>query len=154
MKRYANVAIGGTFDLIHKGHKILLSRAFELGEEVTIGLTSDGFAASIGKELEHPYKERLSALEGYLVEAFPQSKYLISKLNDYFGPAIVLDQIQAIVVSSETAGMVELANKDRERRGLNAMQVETVEMVDADDGKPISTTRIRNNEINSDGQIV
>lgn len=154
MKRYANVAIGGTFDLLHKGHKILLARALELGEEVTIGLTSDEFAASIGKELEHSYKERLRALGGYLAEAYPQSKYLISKLNDYFGPAIVLDQIQAIVVSPETAGRVELANKDRERRGLNAMHIETVEMVDADDGKPISTTRIRNNEINSEGQII
>jgi len=154
MKQYANVAVGGTFDLIHKGHKILLAKALELGEQVIIGLTSDEFAASIGKELEYSYKERLSTLERYLAETYPQSKYLISKLNDYFGPAVVLDQIQAIVVSPETAGRVELANKDRERRGLNAMHVETVEMVYADDGKPISTTRIRNNEINSEGQII
>ena len=154
MKPYANVAVGGTFDLIHIGHKILLSRAFELGEKVTIGLTSDEFAASIGKLLAHSYKERLSTLEAHVAEAYDQPNYLISKLNDYFGPAIVLDEIEAIVVSSETASRVELANNDRERRGLNAMLVETVEMVDADDGKPISTTRIRNNEIDSEGHVL
>lgn len=154
MKRYAHVAIGGTFDLLHKGHKILLSRAFDLGEKVTIGLTSDEFASSIGKRLEHSYVERLSTLEGYLAKASYHSNYSISKLDDYFGPAIFLDEIEAIVVSTETESRVELANKDREIRGLKPLYVETVEMVNADDGDPISTTRIRNDEIDSDGNII
>ena len=37
---YEWVAIGGTFDRLHLGHKTLLRRAFELGKKVLIGLTT------------------------------------------------------------------------------------------------------------------
>jgi pantetheine-phosphate adenylyltransferase len=43
-KRFDLVATGGTFDEIHAGHLALLSKAFELGKTVIIGITSDEFA--------------------------------------------------------------------------------------------------------------
>ncbi|MFI5421053.1 MAG: adenylyltransferase/cytidyltransferase family protein, partial [Nitrososphaerales archaeon] len=45
---YRCIALGGTFDHIHKGHVELLDRAFETAESVFIGLTSDTFAANSG----------------------------------------------------------------------------------------------------------
>ncbi|MEM2081946.1 MAG: adenylyltransferase/cytidyltransferase family protein, partial [Candidatus Bathyarchaeia archaeon] len=38
MKRFRKVAVGGTFDELHKGHKALLMKAFEIGTRVLIGL--------------------------------------------------------------------------------------------------------------------
>ncbi|MFB6254460.1 MAG: adenylyltransferase/cytidyltransferase family protein, partial [Halobacteriaceae archaeon] len=38
------VALGGTFDPIHDGHRKLFSKAFSLGD-VTVGLTSDELAS-------------------------------------------------------------------------------------------------------------
>ena len=43
------VGIGGTFNVLHKGHRALLDKALEIGDEVVVGLTSDRFASS-GRE--------------------------------------------------------------------------------------------------------
>ena len=40
VKKYNKVAVGGTFDKFHYGHRKLIGKAFEIGEEVEIGVTS------------------------------------------------------------------------------------------------------------------
>ena len=53
--RFKRVATGGTFDHIHAGHRQLLEKSFEAGDEVIIGLTSDEFVAKVGKKTEQNY---------------------------------------------------------------------------------------------------
>lgn len=153
-RRYKTVATGGTFDRLHRGHEALLSKSFEVGRKVVIGVTSDAFALKEGKRPEQTYEERVKALRTYLDDEFPGRPYVISQLDDYFGPGIASPDVQAIVVSAETAKRVELANKLRAEKGFPPLKVVTVDFVLAEDGKPISSTRIRSGEIDETGRTV
>jgi cytidyltransferase-like protein len=145
--------MGGTFDHIHKGHKELLKRAFDTGESVFIGLTSDAFAAREGKKVDESFAQRKNNLEHYLKENFPGRRFEISKLDDRFGPAIFTNRIDSIAVSEETFPAVAAANRKRRELGLPDLKVEIIPMVVAEDGKKISSTRIRAGEIDQEGHF-
>jgi cytidyltransferase-like protein len=152
--KYSSVAVGGTFDHIHSGHKRLLERAFEVGRKVFIGLTTDEFASESGKKIDHSFEERKKQLEGFIEAAFPSREYDITKLEQQFGPGMFTREIEAIVVSVETFPSVESANKRRRELGLPDLKVEIVSMVVAEDGSKISSTRIRSGEINAEGHVL
>jgi len=151
---WRTIAIGGTFDVIHKGHRTLLGKAFESARKVLIGVPSDGFVKTLGKSPRRSYAERVDALRRFLAETFPRREYVIQPLNDFFGPLFFTGEVQALVVSDETAGRVDLANRLRAERGLDPVDVIVVPRVLADDGKPISTTRIRRGEIDVEGHLI
>lgn len=146
------MATGGTFDHIHKGHLALLAKNFEVGERVVIGVTSDSFAAKEGKKPDQSYRERVRELEKALHEEFPGRNYLIAKLDDYFGPGIAAPEVEAIVVSRETAARVPIANALRAKKGFPPLEVVVVDYVLAYDSAPISSTRIRKGEIDTEGR--
>lgn len=144
--KYKKVAVGGTFDELHIGHKALLEKAFEIGDKVIIGLTSDKYV----KKKSMSYEARKKTLEAYL----KRRNYEIVKLEDAYGPAIVDSEIDAIVVSEETkVGALEI-NDIREKRGLEPLEIIVIPIVMAANGKPISSTRIRRGEIDSEGRVL
>lgn len=151
--QYDTVATGGTFDIIHAGHVALLARAFEISSFVIIGLVSDGFAASRGKKPENPYGKRRDGLARLIDERFGPGRYEISRLDAEFGPAVTEGRVGALVASQETAGAGARLNEIRTGRGLPPVDIVTVPMVKSEDGRAISTTRIRNSEIDPDGRI-
>ena len=151
--KYTSIAVGGTFDHIHRGHKALLRRAFEVCELVFIGLSSDRFAALEGKKIRHDFETRKKQLEEFLSNTYPGRRYVITTLESNFGAGIFTKNIEAIVVSAETLPSVDAANQKRLQMGLPQMKIEVVPMVMASDGKRISSTRIRAGEIDSEGNV-
>lgn len=153
MPKFDVVAMGGTFDVIHKGHVALLSKAFEVSNKTIIGLTSDQLATKKDKKLWNDYSTRLKNLVSLIEQKFPNSNFHISKLDDDFGPAVLKDEVEALVVSEETSYQIQVLNKKRKEKNLSPVCGVIVPMVMAEDGTRISSTRIRNSEIDSEGKF-
>jgi pantetheine-phosphate adenylyltransferase len=82
-----------------------------------------------------------------------RTNYLIARLEEHYGPTVDDETMDAIVVSPETEPIAWEINKIREKKGMKPLEIAKIGMVLAEDGKPISSTRIRKGEINPDGSI-
>ncbi len=154
MKKYKLAALGGTFDILHSGHLELLRKGFDISYKVIIGLTSDDLAKEKGKYLIHDYAQRYETLVDTIQRNFPNAKYAISKLENDFGPAVLEKEVEALIVSEETAFQGNELNLLRRQRNSPDVDVIVVPMVLAKDGRRISTSRIKISEIDSDGNIL
>jgi pantetheine-phosphate adenylyltransferase len=155
MKKFRKVAVGGTFDEFHKGHKVLLVKAFEIGEHVVIGLCTDEFVEKMGKpHTTASYEERRKELRAFLKALGLSDKAEIVPLNDSYGVTVTDTCIQALVVSEETEKTALKINQKRSEAQLTPLTIVTISMVPAENCEPISTTRIREGEIDREGHLL
>lgn len=64
----------GTFDLLHHGHINLLRRARELGDHLTVALSTDEFNFGKGKKCFHSFEHRMALLKAirYVDHVIPE----------------------------------------------------------------------------------
>lgn len=150
-----DVALGGTFDPIHDGHRRLFERGFELGD-LTVGLTSDELAPETRHEPRYvrPFEERKADLEAELADlaAAHDREFTVRELSEPTGIAVE-SKFEALVVTPETVDGGERINEIRLERDLDPLQIVVVERLLADDGEIISSTRIVRGEIDEHGHL-
>ena len=146
----AVAATGGTFDIIHLGHRALLGAALSYDHTI-IGLSTDGFAARRGKTVLHGYGTRRERLVRHIMESHPGAAYEVCPLDDDFGPAVLRGKVDVLVVSWETRHAGHMLNVMRAERGLGAVDVTVVPMICDKNGGRISTTRIREGMMDVEG---
>ena len=155
MKKFNNVAVGGTFDELHRGHKTLLKKPFEIGKHVLIGLSTEEFADKMNKpHIVAPYEQRLKDLEGFLQKSGWSDRTTIVPLDDPFGAAATKERVDALVVSRETEKTASKINKRRKLNRLPPLQIVVIDMVPSENHGTISTTRIRRGEIDREGHVL
>jgi cytidyltransferase-like protein len=149
---FKKVVIGGTFDMIHKGHRRILETGLQLGRSAIIGLTADDFASRfrVGRVL--PYEGRMKNLERFVKSL--GKPYEIVEIMDSYGIATIDPEIDCIVVSEETLLRAEEINAIRFKKGMEKLTIVVIPILLADDGKPISADRINAFEIDRDGRVL
>ena len=151
-----SVALGGTFDPIHDGHRALFDKAFSLGD-VTVGLTTDAFAHEIrdGTRYVRPYEERKELLSDELHHYAKQygRSFDIRPLETPTGIATD-EQFEHLVVSPETVGPAKRINELREAAGVEPLEIHVVDHVLDEEGEVISSTRVVRGEIDPHGRVL
>ncbi|MDI9645145.1 MAG: phosphopantetheine adenylyltransferase [Archaeoglobales archaeon] len=148
----AKVAVGGTFEPFHEGHKKLLDTAIKLGgKDVTIGITSDKMARVRHRSVL-PFKVRAENVRNYVRKVYGFEPEIV-QICDPYGKTLEID-FDYLVVSPETYQNAIKINEKRLELGKKAIQIIRVEWVEAEDGKPISSTRIKKGEIDRYGKKI
>ncbi len=152
MYRFHLAVLGGTFDILHKGHIELLNKAFSVSHSVVIGLTSDLFVIK-KKLILNNYKIRFKSLTYAINKNFISPTYSINRIDNYFGPVMFKNSIDVLIASEETKHNAFVINGIRKKMQLPLMKIIIIPMVLAKDGMRISSTRIKNLEIDPDGNM-
>ena len=145
------IATGGTFDILHDGHRALLDAAFAGDpESVLIGMTTDRFARET-RSAVNPYAVRERNLVRHLRSGGRRS-FALEPIDDAFGPADDRADLDVLVVSAERAPVGQALNEARVAKGLRPLEVRVVPMVLAQDGLPGQARRIRAGTIDRHGR--
>ena len=154
MPQSMRVCIGGTFDRLHKGHTFLIDKALQTAGKhgfVFIGIATREMIN--GKKDVKPFEQRKQVILDYLSENKLTLHVEIKPIIDKYGPSIE-GEFNAIVVSPETVKTAEEINNKRKKLGKKPLKIIKIPFILADDGAPISSSRIKNNEINADGKLI
>lgn len=152
MNRYTKAAVGGTFDRFHRGHQELILNACRLADKVVVGVTSQEFVEDKKlADLILPYRTRVDDLLEFVWKKHLKKKVEIVMLDDVCGPTIEDDEIDLLVVSETTKSGAEVVNQNRISRAKDKLPVEVTKMVLDDEGKYLSSTRIREGLVARDG---
>lgn len=133
--------------MLHEGHKALIRRAFELSDDVIIGLTTDEFASQTRRRI-NPYYLRMKGLILFVESMMKHAE--IVPISDEFGAATTMERGH-LIVSKETEGNGVKINKIRSDAGLEPMFISVIDMVKNLHGNEIHSTKILSGEYSRAG---
>lgn len=126
---FYSCAVGGTFDHLHDGHKILLSMtAFLSCKRLIVGITGQKLLKDKKySEVLEPIEARETHVIKFLSKVINEdTRFEIYEINDVCGPTAQIDEIEALVVSRESYKGGEFVNKVRSDKKLSQLKVVTI----------------------------
>ncbi len=144
--------LGGTFSRLHKGHKLMIKAAFDTGNRVIVGLSTDEYLKHNKAYRGYNYNRRKKSLQRYMSKF--GSDFDILPLGAPAGNTETNPDYGVIVVSEETVHVAERINKKRKENGLEGLRIISVPIVLAEDLFPLSSTRIIEGEVRPSGSRI
>ena len=141
--------IGGTFDRFHDGHARLIGISLDSCASLEVWLTSDSSARSKDSRVLS-WEERCQGIRDRMAPESPE-RISFGVLEDPYGPAPTHLEAGAIICTPETRPRCDAINSMRLQNQLQPLEVIEVQHLRAWDGGPLSSSRIRNGEIDRAG---
>ncbi|KAJ2457416.1 hypothetical protein GGI02_006136, partial [Coemansia sp. RSA 2322] len=128
---YAHVTVGGTFDHLHVGHKMLLTAtALAATKRVVCGISADALLENKQyKELIEPFRTRELNVLLFLRRIRKDIIIELVPIVDRYGPTITDATIAALVVSQETLPGSDALNVRRAELGMPPMQILPIDLI-------------------------
>ena len=143
------MGLGGTFDHLHEGHKLLLKTALSISEKVEIGLTSQELLKNkqFFSNLED-YKTRKANLELFISSFTDSARVNIVEIRNWTEMEEYTKDpdYEGLVVSQETYENAIKLNENREKRGLTPIILIVIPVIKDTNGLKISSTSMRSKE--------
>jgi len=134
-KVYQNAIMGGTFDRLHIGHKIMLSEAVLLTKNrLLIGITNECMLKRKKlSELIEPFDTRCKNVKHFLDMVASDLEFIPFNITDPYGPSIIEKDYQCLIVSKETFKTGKMVNEKRLQNKLPELEIHVVELVKDND---------------------
>ncbi|KAJ2809044.1 hypothetical protein H4R20_000408 [Coemansia guatemalensis] len=128
---YSHVAVGGTFDHLHVGHKILLTAtALAATKRVVCGISADALLVNKKyKELLESYRMRELHVLLFLRKIRKDLIVELVPLYDPYGPTASDASIEALVVSQETLQSAGALNVRRSENNMPPMHLMSIDLL-------------------------
>lgn len=149
LERSEHMIVGGSWDFFHSGHRYMLLAAIERSDRIDVGVSSNEMLREkLGGEPENSFRERKKNVEAFL-ERHGVEEFRTIELNGIYGNAV--EEGESLLVTPETEKNGRKINSKRRELGREELELYWLEKLEAEDGEIISSTRIRNREINENG---
>lgn len=154
IQQFNHVVLGGTFDHFHAGHEALLTKAFEVGKKVTIGIATEKlYKNKFLSETIESFAVRKKSVSGFLKKKDWLSRAKIISFSHFTGGGADKEKnINAIIISKETYKNALKINELRKKNRFPELKIIMINDVLAEDGKLISSERIREGQIDREGK--
>lgn len=141
-KVFLNSIIGGTYDRLHPGHKILLSESILLTKNKLLVGVSDGELLSRKKlpELIENFDKRCENLKKFLFIVNPDLHVVTERITDPYGPSITEPDYQCLIVSQETSSGGMKVNEKRVQNNLNELDIHIVDLINDETSISVDNT--------------
>jgi uncharacterized protein (UPF0218 family)/phosphopantetheine adenylyltransferase len=153
MKLHTTV-LGGTFDRLHIGHQDLLHRAFQGSQSVTIGLTTEILLKDkILSNAIQSYNLREKLLQNFQLSHYPSIPLTIIPLFDIYGTSVTDASFSRLIVTKDSLANGKKINEKRLAIHNDPLELLIIPLKEDVYGEIISSSRIREGQINAQGQL-